>query len=1066
MLAIFSRAFSKSNFVLLVGLMVLLFPFLTLSNSPPPLEQPIANINLSEAAVVGQSAKNFDVSFVLENQGSSQQFDIRYGVELVRQSTGGAQAAMDAFIAPEVLTLAPQEKKEKQIKYDTAGIASGEYQVWVTARTTGGVVLGLGRAGNVTIQNSDVVEIKADTCTVKVGNGGGTYSLKAGVDVGMEEDLVLTCAIKNHSFETMTVSPQYETFKRTIYGEQINLTYPAVEKINLKQLEERLVSFTLPKATIPQAYDVTMSLLDTENKVVSNHLTTHYVLQGESATIQTVSFDRDTYMSGEDINISLLWTGSADNFPDSRIGGSANNAITAKIQVSSQKGGVCSEEIAKALTLPNETVSFKATADCVAPIATVTLYDSENKVLDTRVIEKVVDEGVESGEIPEAPKTDDTLMLVTVIALAVALVVTILFNHRKKATYSIFIFLALAFGSFTSGVEKVEAVTFTTYATSVMCIGEVGEGEQVGSCYKVGDPSGVSFTVNANKSTYSPGEKINLSTIVNSLGCSNAGVNYTITMTLGGQTATVSGDVDGFGSATLVAPAAAGPYFININTTNTIGGSTFVGTASIGINVASAVTPPTVSFTASDYSITAGEAVNLNWAVSNAAICTASGGWAGGKAASGSNSEAVSPTVDTTYTIACTGPGGGPVIRSVTIDVEPAPEASCPAVWRQAISASCTVPGETFSSLPVPVAGATCATVGETRVYNMGSEGPGAQACAFGSYDVKEMYQCQKPVCSIGEFDLKVNGSDGPVTLNAGENANLQGSFPVSGPDFSKFSCSIKEAAPSTAVLTTSESGSVSANRQINNTITYELECTQLADIGFGNYLPMGPAEVKDSVVINVGDLPPTLTASASNCSINKGESTCQSSVSWEIANPVSPSIKQKDNQFSTAPIHPGYTRTINFGADNPENRMNFQDGVTLLGSRTPTAICESGTEWVSSNSRCEEVVPPPPPPAPPQLQVSLDKDIIRSGESARVTVNVVAPYPASCTLYGVNATPITFSHNGTAAAPSKNYVNTTRPLTATQVITLTCEPSPAITGVSTANKQTRVNVIAPIEEI
>ena len=76
---------------------------------------------------------------------------------------------------------------------------------------------------------------------------------------------------------------------------------------------------------------------------------------------------------------------------------------------------------------------------------------------------------------------------------------------------------------------------------------------------------------------------------------------------------------------------------------------------------------PTLSFSVSRANITEGESTMLLWTSTDADSCTASGGWSGNK--STLNSESVSPNVDTTYTLACTGAGGS-VNKSVSVTVE------------------------------------------------------------------------------------------------------------------------------------------------------------------------------------------------------------------------------------------------------------------------------------------------------------------------------------------------------------------------------------------------------------
>jgi hypothetical protein len=81
-------------------------------------------------------------------------------------------------------------------------------------------------------------------------------------------------------------------------------------------------------------------------------------------------------------------------------------------------------------------------------------------------------------------------------------------------------------------------------------------------------------------------------------------------------------------------------------------------------------TAPTVTLTANPATIVAGGSSTLSWSSTNATACTASGGWTGTKATSGTAS--VSPTSTTTYTLTCSGAGGS-AAKSAQVSVTPAP---------------------------------------------------------------------------------------------------------------------------------------------------------------------------------------------------------------------------------------------------------------------------------------------------------------------------------------------------------------------------------------------------------
>lgn len=75
---------------------------------------------------------------------------------------------------------------------------------------------------------------------------------------------------------------------------------------------------------------------------------------------------------------------------------------------------------------------------------------------------------------------------------------------------------------------------------------------------------------------------------------------------------------------------------------------------------------PTLELTVAPNPITEGASAGIAWRSSWATECTASGGWTGSKAVSGS--EAVQPKADATYTLSCTG-SGGTVEKSVALKV-------------------------------------------------------------------------------------------------------------------------------------------------------------------------------------------------------------------------------------------------------------------------------------------------------------------------------------------------------------------------------------------------------------
>ena len=97
-----------------------------------------------------------------------------------------------------------------------------------------------------------------------------------------------------------------------------------------------------------------------------------------------------------------------------------------------------------------------------------------------------------------------------------------------------------------------------------------------------------------------------------------------------------------------------------------LGGVT-VASVEVSVNGTEPIDSPNVSLTSSASAVDSGDSATLTWSSTNATSCTASGGWSGTQATSGS--QVVGPlNADTTFTLTCSGQGGT-AASSVSIDV-------------------------------------------------------------------------------------------------------------------------------------------------------------------------------------------------------------------------------------------------------------------------------------------------------------------------------------------------------------------------------------------------------------
>jgi len=150
-----------------------------------------------------------------------------------------------------------------------------------------------------------------------------------------------------------------------------------------------------------------------------------------------------------------------------------------------------------------------------------------------------------------------------------------------------------------------------------------------------------------------------------------------------------------------------------------------------------------LTFTATPATIAPGTAATLDWTATNATACTASGGWSGSRAASGSQSTG-NLAATTSYTLACDGDGAS-AVRTVTVTVSntpPAPTvtlAATPATvasgaaaqlsWTSTNATSCTASGG-WTGAKSTSGNQSTGNLAATTTFTLTCTGPGGQGSA------------------------------------------------------------------------------------------------------------------------------------------------------------------------------------------------------------------------------------------------------------------------------------------------------------------------------------------------
>ncbi len=361
--------------------------------------QMVANVDLQDCThtIISEETKTMRIACSMRNTFKNQG-DIRYGMQLVRKTEGGAFEVADTKVYDDVLSLTEGEVRPLVFEYTPPKFFAGSYEVWGLLRTSDNLPLSQNLIATLALNqtSSPFVDINSSSCylTIKGEAEGIKYALEQGVDVDQNEVILGTCTITARSSAEMTITPEFEVRYRSAFGQVVSdVASVQLQQITLKAGETRELSVVIPKATIPQAYDASMVLVADGGGVVSRAVPFHYVVRGAGATIQNILLDKDYYMSGDTAQVSLYWSGSADNFYQSRKGPSASGASVIKIAVVSASGDVCAEE--KEFPAASDTAdSYKAlkeyslpiTDDCVDPIVRVRIIGEDSQELVSKSV--------------------------------------------------------------------------------------------------------------------------------------------------------------------------------------------------------------------------------------------------------------------------------------------------------------------------------------------------------------------------------------------------------------------------------------------------------------------------------------------------------------------------------------------------------------------------------------------------------------------------------------------------------------------------------------------------------
>lgn len=474
----------------------------------------LATVNIYNATTT-QNGNDFTISFDLTNRVGVQP-GVKYSVNLV-QDTKNGQVMVDKHVYDEVINLGENSSVHKVVTYTPPAGVEGEYSLFISSKNSSGFPFGLASLGKVRFtrdsKNSNnpsvVIDIESCHLTVLGENGQPHYTSVQGVDIAKNEYLVSNCLVENRTSVPVALVPSFVTRARSNFGDIVPTVGGDTKSILLKPNEKIGIATVLPKGITPGAYNVTLAYGE------GNMITYDYVMQGGSGTIQNLLLDKDNYKKGETANISFMWSGSADNFFDSRIGtGTKLLSTSFTISLFDELGKVCAEPLTQELKTGNELVKASVTLKkaCLHPKADVVLTDAKLGELSKVSFATATTTPIKRN----TSSILDKWLVLLILILVISILSTILKKRSVIPKISIFIMLIFAAYIPPEGVGVANADTISITST-----------------YFDGNydwPKTSTFTVNSNKTSYSVGENIQFSVTGN--------CGYPAYITVGGQGAT------------------------------------------------------------------------------------------------------------------------------------------------------------------------------------------------------------------------------------------------------------------------------------------------------------------------------------------------------------------------------------------------------------------------------------------------------------------------------------------------------------------------------------------------
>ena len=395
--------------------------------------QPFPSIQSAEVLMVSDSEMTIGLSFAA---GEAEVSGLRYYFDFFKwsETETETEVAVRKHVSKpfDVSSLTMGENVTAEVIVPVPTDLAGTYSiVAVLGEVTSGRTFTTIPVGDVVVPGSGVgISILEEECYLTVLDeiNSPQYNLTQGVDIQPDETLQLNCVVTNTTDSQQVVSPRFSIYERSLFGKIVD-TDNSDTTITLAPSSTQAISFLLPKQTKAQSYRLLIDLVATTSNQTSSAITAHYVLRGNSATIQGLDTDKTSLEAGEEAQLTLSYTGRADAFPDTRINAAeSEQPLFGTVALFSSDGVACGSPLRQQLNtetpLNTQGFSYQVAEKCESITVAVSIDDDAGNVLSSASFDFITPSV--SPEVPnEVSTANNELSLLNKLLLALGLLSTL-----------------------------------------------------------------------------------------------------------------------------------------------------------------------------------------------------------------------------------------------------------------------------------------------------------------------------------------------------------------------------------------------------------------------------------------------------------------------------------------------------------------------------------------------------------------------------------------------------------------------------------------------------------------